>query len=263
VSNPSKPSYAAVFWGAVAAHGGFCFVFVLHASLLAVGCGDPVFASFVVSQDDDSTKQRDAARAGARGQAKDSSGDNAANDNAAGDDSEPKAGQSDASVEPWAGLAPEGCFVLPDLSIISNVDSGVVVAREAQSQGCALPDGGGGTSAGTTYVRSDGLPLVEAGERYSFRWSSDTFMTRVRVLGGAKTCSVDPLLFSEPGTGITPGLTVSTCREFKALETAKNLRLYGYGHDFYSPAVLNANVVFVLCPGSCPPNTQFIPDGGV
>ena len=35
-----------------------------------------------------------------------------------------------------------------------------------------------------------------------------------------------------------------------------------YGHDFYSPAVLNANVVFALCPGSCPPNTQLVPDAG-
>jgi len=238
----------------VAARGGFCFVFALHASLLAAGCGDPLFASFGVRQDDDSSKQRDAARADARDEP----------DDAPGQDAEPKAGLDDGSVAPWNGLTPMGCFVLPDLSIVSNVDSGVIVAREAVSQGCAAPDGGGGTSAGTTYTRRDGEPIVEAGQRYSFRWGADTILTRVRLLGGAETCSLDTMVSSDPNMGLTPALVLSKCSEFTAPQTAPHLRLYGYGHDFYSFAVLSLNVVFALCPGSCPANTQVtIDDAGV
>jgi hypothetical protein len=223
--------------------GVFCSRFAPIASLLAVACGDPLFASFGVGEHDDSAKKSDAASEGKR-------------------DAEPAARDHDAATgtRGSTGLTPEGCYVLPDLSLFSVVDAGVVIAREAARQGCDPPDGGGTASAGTTYMRSDGLPMVKAGARYSFRWTSDTFVTRVRLLGGNESCATEPILFMEPGTA-TQGLSVVTCSEFTAAKSAQYLRLYGYGYDF-AGQLLNANGAFSLCPDSCPPNTKLLVDAG-
>lgn len=238
MSNPPRPK--------------FCSCFALAASLLAVACGDPLFASFAVGEHDDLEKRRDAASGRARDAAE-----------AEGDPIDPETGGDDSAKggQPTSGLTPDGCYVLPDLSVPSNVDSGVVVARAALSQGCDVPDGGGVLSAGTTYTRRDGLPMVKAGARYAFRWSADTVLTRVRLLGGAESCDTDTILFMEPGTA-TQGLNVVTCSDFTATTSAQHLRLYGYGHDFASLQLLAGTGAFALCPGSCPPNTKLLVDAG-
>lgn len=230
----------------------FCSRFALVPSLLAVACGDPLFASFAVGEHDDSAKKRDASSEpvhDAAGTERDPI------DPETGGDDSAKGGQT------TSGLTPDGCYILPDLSVPSNVDSGVVVAREALSQGCAMPDGGGVLSAGTTYARRDGMPMVKAGARYAFRWSTDTVLTRVRLLGGAESCDTETILFMEPGTA-TQGLNVVTCSDFTASASAQYLRLYGYGHDFASLQLLAGNGAFALCPGSCPANTKLLVDAG-
>lgn len=231
-----------------------CLVFIVHAALLT-GCGDPLFASFVVEQADNRNPDADAGSktSGASDKLPQRDGAIARNRDA----SAPKTTQ---------GVDSDGCYTLPDLTAIAPADAGSLSATLAASLGCALVDGGTAIAGpGTVFERRDGKPMLARGEQYSFRWVQDTWVSRVQLVGGAEQCSTD-IIVNEVGTGTSTDLLIaggliSTCRTFRSPIDAQFVRLPAHLDQVFS---LEAGLTFKLCPSVCPPNTESpLSDGGV
>jgi hypothetical protein len=235
---------------------------MVNTAALLTGCGDPLFTSFVVNQADDRTFARDGAVRIA--------------DDADSVRSPVRQGSQDAAIPTGIlGVPPlleDGCFALPDLSVSSTVDSSDVRSLSAASLGCESPDGGLPQNAGTVFSRRNSMPLLEAGQRYSFRWGAETVMMRVRLLGGNESCPTNPVVYKENSIGLVSsdlgvvlgsGFPLARCHEFTAPQTVDFVRIYGHAVDFYSLSSLDRSLVFMLCPSRCPDNTQVVQDAGV
>jgi hypothetical protein len=158
---------------------------------------------------------------------------------------------------------PTSCVTLLDRAfdvVGTGSSDGTIEAINAAAAGCAN-DAGAKLFTSSLFSREDGEPIVERGQRYSYRWSADTAMTRVNLVGGKDRCEDQTIVqHDNPIAKADNGFQIATCYEFVAPIDAKFLRTTG--GDYYPLGWVTGNASFQLCRAPCPPGTSY-PDAGV
>jgi len=127
----------------------------------------------------------------------------------------------------------------------------------ANSLACNFADAGGGANPllpDNIFRRRDGELMIEAFQKYSFRWPVPPVVTHVRIYGGDRMCPTVPVLDAHFDL-LTAALY--TCTEFTPKIQSKQILLFGSDYLFTAQSLGSSDALNLkLCRGSCPPNTQ-------
>jgi hypothetical protein len=168
---------------------------------------------------------------------------------------------------------PEGCLNLRDQTFAvtdtapADLARWRVSSRNSKFEGCTEGDAGVVVESATVCSRRDGLPILERGARYSFRWPPVwTAIGRVNIVGGDEFCATEPVVDVAHGYLLGAGtLSPASCYEFTSPLQARFLRIDS--RDYPSLQQINLGkppLKLKLCPTPCPEGTAAdIPDAGV
>ncbi|MET0287856.1 MAG: hypothetical protein ABW352_25430 [Polyangiales bacterium] len=156
---------------------------------------------------------------------------------------------------------PEGCLNLRDQTFAVSDPSPaelarwLVSSRNSKFEGCTEGDAGAPLESATVCSRRDGLPILEKGQRYSYRWPPLwTALGRVHIVGGDEFCAVEKVVDVAHGYAFVAGtINPATCYEFTSPIEAQYLRIDS--RDYPSLQQINLGkppLRLKLCPTPCP-----------
>jgi len=143
------------------------------------------------------------------------------------------------------------CLTLPDQSVIvAPPGSGDLIVGTTVKEALCTVDESTGQEDSSIWSRKDGVPLMEAGESYSFRWPEQIyFLKALRLFGGSEQCSTGQI---HDWTATLPNYLPSPgCADIRATFDVTYLRMA----EEYSQWDMASGymVPMQLCKTPCPP----------